>query len=100
MPAGTNNVTDMFPVLPWTPEMRETYCRKRFGIEQRSSWVDTQFWGRGMLEASGSAVRLFLPTWRRSVLFPYFNLFYNNVIVTFGGGGSVTFGFPLAALEN
>ena len=37
----------MFPVLPWTPEMRETYCKKRFGIEQRPNWVGTEFWGRG-----------------------------------------------------
>ena len=28
LPAGSNNKTDMFPPLPWTPEMISTYCQK------------------------------------------------------------------------
>ena len=46
LPDGTNNVTDMFPVLPWTQDMRREYCEKKWGISQRPDWPSVQFWGQ------------------------------------------------------
>lgn len=46
MPAGTNSMTDMFPELPWTLEMRAEYCKKRWGVEPRLEWTAIQYWGK------------------------------------------------------
>ncbi|XP_041369046.1 dipeptidyl peptidase 2-like [Gigantopelta aegis] len=52
LPDGTNNVTDMFPVLPWTQDMRREYCEKTWGISQRLDWTTIQFWGLKLKSAS------------------------------------------------
>ncbi|XP_059140087.1 dipeptidyl peptidase 2-like [Physella acuta] len=52
LPRGSNNVTDMFPVLPWTPELRATYCQKTYGITPRESWASIQFLGLKIKSAS------------------------------------------------
>ena len=49
MPAGTNNVTDMFPELSFTLEERTVYCKKRWGIEPRLDWMRMNMWGKGNL---------------------------------------------------
>ena len=47
LPAGSNNKTDMFPPLPWTPEMISTYCQKKWGVIPQPNWAPIQFWGKG-----------------------------------------------------
>ena len=47
LPAGSNNKTDMFPPLPWTPEMIATYCKKKWGVVPQPNWAPIQFWGKG-----------------------------------------------------
>ena len=47
MPAGTNNVTDMFPVLSFTLDERADYCMKQWGIEPRLDWMKINMWGKG-----------------------------------------------------
>ena len=49
LPAGSNNETDMFPALPFTPEMRAKYCQDKWGVAERSNWPIIQFWGKGEL---------------------------------------------------
>ena len=39
MPAGTDGVTDMFPVLSFTPAERDTYCMRRWGVTPRQAWM-------------------------------------------------------------
>ena len=43
LPAGSNNKTDMFPTLLWTPEMIATYCKKKRGVVPQPNWVPIQF---------------------------------------------------------
>ena len=50
LPAGSNNKTDMFPSLPWTPEMRADYCQEKWGVSQRPGWSAIQLWGKGWFE--------------------------------------------------
>lgn len=50
LPAGSNNKTDMFPSLPWTPEMRAEYCQEKWGVAQRPGWSAIQLWGKGWFE--------------------------------------------------
>jgi dipeptidyl-peptidase-2 len=52
MPAGTNNVTDMFPVLPFTLQQREDYCLRRWDIKPRNNWTRIHFWGKDIKSAS------------------------------------------------
>ncbi|XP_055893979.1 dipeptidyl peptidase 2-like, partial [Biomphalaria glabrata] len=51
-PRGSNSVTDMFPVLPWNPELRAAYCQKKYGITPRDNWTAVQFWGQNIKSAS------------------------------------------------
>ncbi|XP_077986758.1 dipeptidyl peptidase 2-like [Glandiceps talaboti] len=52
MPAGSTNVTDMFPELPFTLQMRDEYCKKKWNIVPRNDWVNVQFWGKDISSAS------------------------------------------------
>lgn len=46
LPGGSNNKTDMFPVLDFTLDMRRHYCSGRFGLGfSRIDWLETQFFG-------------------------------------------------------
>ncbi|MBN3299531.1 DPP2 peptidase, partial [Amia calva] len=48
----SNNVTDMFPVMPFTEQDREAYCRKKWGVSPRPGWLRTQYWADALSTAS------------------------------------------------
>lgn len=48
----SNNVTDMFPPMPFTQSMREAYCAKRWAVLPRPGWLKTQYWADGEKHAS------------------------------------------------
>ncbi|RUS69347.1 hypothetical protein EGW08_022893 [Elysia chlorotica] len=52
LPSGSNNETDMFPELPWTSELRRSYCQKQFGIVPREAWDAEEFMGLDLSYAS------------------------------------------------
>ncbi|XP_031567886.1 dipeptidyl peptidase 2-like [Actinia tenebrosa] len=52
LPSGTNNVTDMFPELPWTLDMRNEYCNKTWNVKPRLQWTGTSLWGKNISSAS------------------------------------------------
>ena len=46
LPTGSNNVTDMFPVLPFNDAIRNQYCQKKWGVMPRDLWSEAQFWAK------------------------------------------------------
>jgi len=52
LPGGTNGKSDMFPDLPFTPEMRAQYCQKKYGVTPRTKWIGTAFWTKNLKLAS------------------------------------------------
>ncbi|KAI5613037.1 dipeptidyl peptidase 2 isoform X1 [Silurus asotus] len=48
----SNNVTDMFPPMPFTQSMRMEYCAKRWAVLPRPGWLKTQYWGNALSTAS------------------------------------------------
>jgi hypothetical protein len=39
-------VTDMFPVISYTPELRQEYCRRVWNVTIREDWTAINYWGR------------------------------------------------------
>jgi len=48
---GSTNVTDMFPDLPWTEEMKKDYCMKTWQVEPSKEYA-LRFWGSNVFSSS------------------------------------------------
>nr|XP_054769838.1 dipeptidyl peptidase 2-like [Lytechinus pictus] len=52
LPAGSNGITDMFPNMPFTPDMRTSYCQATYNVTPRPEWLKIQGFGRGLASSS------------------------------------------------
>ena len=48
MPSGSNNETDMFPVLPFTSQQRDEYCNKTWQVTPNTEWTKLSYWGKDL----------------------------------------------------
>nr|XP_002127477.1 dipeptidyl peptidase 2 [Ciona intestinalis] len=44
LPGGSTNITDMFPAIPFTPEIRKKYCETHQRVTPRRNWLALNFW--------------------------------------------------------
>jgi len=49
---GSTNVTDMFPELPWTDEMKKDYCMKTWQVEPDGDEYAVRYWGSDVFSSS------------------------------------------------
>ncbi|XP_797434.4 dipeptidyl peptidase 2 [Strongylocentrotus purpuratus] len=52
LPAGSNGKTDMFPDMPFTPDMRTSYCQSVYNVTPRPDWLSIQGFGKGLASSS------------------------------------------------
>lgn len=52
LPAGTDNVTDMFPPLSFTLQERKEYCQRAWDVTPRDRWTKISLWGKDITSSS------------------------------------------------